>query len=489
MGDAAAGAVGLWTWTAPAGTSIAKGSVDVQFRTNAPGVTVYLKARTTAQKFEDVDKLDENGGDGSGTWEIPSGRQVVGLAMRSADKHTFGDKWANNLRIGSLALSLSDASAPVVSAAGPLTSGRWLNATTKVCMTVSASDTGSGVAGIELDDASGRAIDSYDVPVQSPVVPGSTTLSHDLCVVPSTLGQGAHALKLVARDASGETASKPVTVNVDTIAPAAHDRLPADRTTSRRPAVSFGVEAGPSGLAAFSADLDGASMTITGSTASIQPTADLSLGTHTVHWSATDGAGNTASGQWSFTVAEAYARSITATGDKRVDAGATATLHFQLVGDATAIAGAKVQLESRVAGAAEFSAGRELTADASGAVDADVTPARTTTYRLSLVALPSVNVTFTVTAVQGLKLASSAHRMRLGHALRLTPWVASHAGRFHVVIQLHTHTGWIEIGKPRVNTTLKVRPLARGRYMFRAIGPKTGADVTSDSRVITVIVR
>ena len=207
---------------------------------------MYLKARTRSESFESVDKLDQTTGDGSNTWAIPANRQVIGLALRSDVKHTYGDKWANTLRISTLTVTLSDTTAPTVTATGPLTLGKWLNQAQKVCLTATADDAGAGIASIELDDQSGRALDSYNVPVQSATQPGMPSLKHDLCVVPSTLGDGVHQLKVVVRDAASETATQSLAVDVDTDAPTAKDEVPTDRTIDRRAPVSFSVDPGAS---------------------------------------------------------------------------------------------------------------------------------------------------------------------------------------------------------------------------------------------------
>ena len=84
---------------------------------------------------------------------------------------------------------------------------------------------------------------------------------------------------------------------------------------------------------------------------------------------------------------------------------------------------------------------------------------------------PRSRRTHIVKVVEQLRLASAAHLLRLGHQLRLTPWVASQRGRFRVRRGAAHTLGWRLVGRLRINTTLKVRPLARGRYLFRAVGP------------------
>ncbi len=484
-GDVTGGGVGLWSWYAPATTTIVRGSVDVSYTTTAPGTSVYLKARTTAQNFDNLPRRYESTGDGANTWAIPGNTNVVGLAMRSNDKRTYGNKWANTLQIKQFTIVLSDSTAPTLSVSGALTTGQWLNDAQPVCLSATANDAGAGVAGLELDDSTGRTIDSYEVPKQSATQPGAVNVVRSLCASLSDLGEGIHQLEVVARDAAGVVTTHPLTVKVDTVAPTASDMTPADRTTERRAPVSFSIDAGPSGISAFTADLDGAAMPITGSEASLTPTTDLALGLHTVRWSATDGAGNTAHGQWSFTVANALPRSITGTGPRLIVHGKSARLTFHLVGDAGAIAGAEVRLQSRI-GSGAYTAGRELKASATGTISVVVRPTRTTVYRVSLVASPTVATTHIVKVVEQLHLASAAHILRLGHQLRLTPWESSRHGRFRVRVQLHTRSGWKLVGRLRINTTIKVKPLVRGRYLFRVVGPTTGAVVTRASRIVAV---
>ena len=91
------------------------------------------------------------------------------------------------------------------------------------------------------------------------------SLKHDLCVVPSTLGDGVHQLKVVVRDAASETATQSLAVDVDTDAPTAKDEVPTDRTIDRRAPVSFSVDPGASGLSQFTASLDGVPMDDLGS--------------------------------------------------------------------------------------------------------------------------------------------------------------------------------------------------------------------------------
>ena len=262
-GDAISGAVAMWSWVAPAGLSIAKGTVGVQFRTNAAGVSVYLKTHGANQSFEGQTALDATTGDGSATWAIPGGNTTaIGLALKSAQKHSFGaNKWENNLQVKSLSLSLTDPSDPTAAVSGPLAAGQWLNQSSKVCLTVAAADTGSGVASLALEDASGHTLDSYAVPAQTALQPGLMNVSHDLCVVPSALGEGVQQESVVVTDASGQAVTLPVSVKVDTAPPAARSELPASRTTNRRAPISFSVDPGPSGLASFTADVDGSPMT------------------------------------------------------------------------------------------------------------------------------------------------------------------------------------------------------------------------------------
>ena len=96
------GGVGLWSWYAPPTTTIVKGSVEVAYKTTAPG------HQRLPQGAHELDRTStawprhhEPTGDGSNTWAVPANTNVIGLALRSDVKRTYGDKWDNNLRISS----------------------------------------------------------------------------------------------------------------------------------------------------------------------------------------------------------------------------------------------------------------------------------------------------------------------------------------------------------------------------------------------------
>jgi hypothetical protein len=90
--------------------------------------------------------------------------------------------------------------------------------------------------------------------------------------------------------------------------------VPEHNTVSRRPAISAAVTDALSGVASRTFSLDGTSRsaTVSGSTYSFTPTADLSLGIHTVQISATDLAGNSATRSWRFNVVTLTATSALA---------------------------------------------------------------------------------------------------------------------------------------------------------------------------------
>ena len=230
-------------------------------------------------------------------------------------------------------------------------------------------------------------------------------------------------------------------------------------------------------------------MTISGSSASLTPEADLSLGTHTVHFKAVDGAGNVKQDSWTFVVAAAFPTSITASGPDSITVGTPTHIEFKLIGDAAAVSGAKVLLQTRVGNGA-YDDGRELAAATNGMVEVPVAPSHTSTYRLSVVGDAAVSATWQIVVIQKLRLAASAHVMRFGRHLRLRPWIPGDSARFKVTLEVRLGSGrWVTIGSPRLNTALNILPLRRGRFQFRAVGPKTGQNHTTSSRTITVIVR
>ncbi len=224
--------------------------------------------------------------------------------MSTSADNTYTDKWHHNVKIASLTATLSDDSAPTASIAGPLADGTWHNETRPVSVTVNGHDDGAGVRTLELLDSDRTVLDTAAAPATSAVQPGSVNVSRSLSVVPASLGDGVHGLTVRVTDAAGERVEIPLTLRVDSQAPAAFGMAPDHNTTDTLPAVSFRVDGGPSGLASFDAWLDDTPMTVNGDTASFQPASDLSYGSHIVTWRAVDGAGNLRDGQWRFDVVD-----------------------------------------------------------------------------------------------------------------------------------------------------------------------------------------
>ncbi|HYW29648.1 MAG TPA: hypothetical protein VE824_07560 [Gaiellales bacterium] len=292
----------FWFWVAPATVSIASGSVTVNYATGSD-YRAFMKARLRTFAFASQPRLHVASDSGTASWSIPGGSEAVGLFLTSVADHSPTNKWTSNLSVLSMTATLRDDTAPTASLSGDLASHRWLNDTQPVCVTVSAADAGSGVVTSELRDQVASVYDSHLLPTQPVMQPGVATYSHDLCLTPSQFADGNHDLLVRVKDAAGESVDVPFTIHTDSHAPVAQQTTPAE-TTLRRPAVSFAVDAGPSGLAQFDASVDGQPMTITGATATYQPAADLSFGTHTVTWTATDTAGNHRDGFWSFQVVD-----------------------------------------------------------------------------------------------------------------------------------------------------------------------------------------
>jgi hypothetical protein len=304
LGDAAAGGEGYWAWAAPPTTSIVNGSVELAYDTSSANTSVYLKARLRSESFAASPAVRTAQGASRVSWPIPAGNELVAVGMRTAVAHTYASKWNNHLRILSLTATLRDDTAPTASIGGPLADGAWHNEIRPVPLTVDAADAGAGVRALELADAAGATLDSASAPATSASQPGAESVSRELATAPASLGDGHHTLTVTVRDAAGEARTLPVDVLVDAHAPALGATFPEGTTTLRRPAVSFAVDPGPSGLAQLEASLDGRPMTVAGTTASLQPDADLAYGSHTVTWHAVDGAGNARDGFWTFDVVD-----------------------------------------------------------------------------------------------------------------------------------------------------------------------------------------
>jgi hypothetical protein len=298
-----------WQWLAPPTTTIENGSVRVVVNTAATDTYAYMKARLRSESFVGSPQLHLTTGDGTFTWSIPSGNEAAGVFLKTDVDRDYGDKWKNTVRITDLTATLRDDTAPTVTLSGPLAGGTWLNQSQLVNLTVDADDAGAGVATASLRDAA-TVLDSDSVAVQSPAQPGRTAYSGTLGTSPAALGDGSHTLDVVVADAAGETTTTPVRVKVDAHAPVALAMAPAASTTDLRPDVSFSIDPGPSGLGTFEASLDGQPMQIAGADATFTPAADLAYGTHTVTYHATDGAGNSRDGSWTFDVVDRTAPSL-----------------------------------------------------------------------------------------------------------------------------------------------------------------------------------
>jgi hypothetical protein len=304
-GDANPQANGLWTWTAPLSTSIVSGSVSVYHNTETPNTVAYMKARLRSEFFTTSPEIHSAQGKDDEVWSIPSGNQVIGVGMRTTSAYSYTDKWRDNVRIPTLTATLRDDTPPTASISGSLADGTWHNETRPVSVTVNAHDDGAGVHTLELLDSDRSVLDAASAPASSAIQPGSVTISRTLSVAPADLGEGVHALTVRVTDAGGELVEIPLTLRVDSQPPAAFAAAPDHTTTDTRQAVSFRIDPGPSGLAAFDPWLDDAPMTVSGDTASFQPASDLSYGPHVVTWRALDGAGNLRDGQWRFDVLDA----------------------------------------------------------------------------------------------------------------------------------------------------------------------------------------
>jgi hypothetical protein len=309
LGNVAANSEAHWYWVAPPTVSIASGSITVDYNTTAD-TRVYMKARLRSQSFGAQPQLHTSNDKGTATWGIPAGDEAIAIYLESLAAHNFGDKWQNHVNILSMQATLRDDTAPVGSLSGALADGQWLNQSQPVCLNVSAADEGSGVASSQLRDALGTVLDSQAVALEAVRQPGEPDYSQALCLTPSSLNDGDHSLTVRVADAAGELLDLPLTVHTDSHAPVVRTSLPGASTTDRRPMVSFSVDAGPSGLASFQAEVDGRPMSVLGDNATYLATDDLAFGRHTVTWSATDLAGNHRDAFWTFDVVDDVAPSL-----------------------------------------------------------------------------------------------------------------------------------------------------------------------------------
>jgi hypothetical protein len=491
FGQAPALSNAWWQWQAPATTTIASGSLSVAYKTAATGTSAYMKARLRSGSFPSSPQLHLATGDGSAVWSIPAGNQIVGVFLKTDIARDYAVKANNTIRITALSARLDDDTAPTVALSGRLADGSWHNEAQPEPLTVTAADAGAGVASARLTNAA-VTLDSDVVARRAGVHPGLTAYSHALETIPAALGDGAHTLAVTVADASGETTVASVVVRVDAHAPVALGLSPLRTTADRRSPVSFSVDPGPSGLGQFDASVDGHQMTIAGTTATYLPAADLTYGTHTVKWHASDGAGNVRDGFWTFTVSlgDPSALRLVGSGPTAIVAGHRATVRFAGTSSGVPVVGARVLVSARRAGQRLFHAVHTLTTGRAGAVSWVTAPLRNTVYRVRFQAAPSVTASRRIAVHQRVRLAAGAAQIRAGGGIRLTGRVYPGHARGRVLVQLLTGAGWRTVAQgqlgPASHFAKTVIAAARGTYLLRVVAPPTRRNAAGTSVTMTV---
>jgi hypothetical protein len=312
-GAAVAGTGARWVWTAPQGLSVSSGSVMPYWSIAAKGTTAYLQTATAGQTLTAQPRQLEAAGASSPTWAIPSGTTQLAVALSTSSAVTYPSALSNVAKVSKLQVVLSDTTAPTVSGSvvGVPSSGSFAASTTQVCVNVSAGDVGSGVTNLSVKNAAGTVLASFTPTAQSAFQPGAASVTNQqLCVPVAKLTQGTQTLTLAATDAGGNTTTTNATVKIDAAAPVATVAPAAGSViSSRQPDIHVNLSPGAgrvilsaSGFLdgtqslTFLLSVDSTSLVWSGGT-------DLSVGKHTVSWTATDNAGNTSQGSYSFTIA------------------------------------------------------------------------------------------------------------------------------------------------------------------------------------------
>ena len=480
-----------WQWQAPATTTIASGSLTVAYKTGATGTSAYMKARLRSGSFPSSPQLHLATGDGSATWSIPAGNQIVGVFLKTDIARDYAVKANNTIEITALSAHLTDATAPRVALSGRLADGRWHNEAQPESLTVTAADAGAGVRSARLSEAA-VTLASDLVALRAGVHPGLTAYSHSLQLTPASLADGTHTLAVTVADASGETTVASVVLRVDAHAPVARGLTPVRTTTDRRSPVSFSVDPGPSGLGQFDASVDGRPMTIAGSTATFAPASNLAYGTHTVRWHATDGAGNVRDGFWTFTVSlgDPANLRLLGSGPTSILAGQRVTIRFAGTSSGVPVVGARVLVTARRAEQRLFHAVHTLTTGRAGAVSWATAPRRNIVYRVRFQAAPSVTASRRIAVHQRVRLVAGAVRIRAGGGVRLTGRVFPGHARGRVLVQLLTASGWRTVAEPRLGPASRFATTvitgASGNYLLRVIAPATRTNAGGTSATVTV---
>jgi hypothetical protein len=141
-----------------------------------------MKAWLKSEPVSTQKELYLTGTDGSATWSIPGGNEGATFYIKAVDTHSFSDKWMNTLRVDRLRATLRDDTAPRVTLSGAMADGSWQSSSQPVCLTVSATDAGSGVSSAQLTGPLGDVLDSHTAATGTAVQPGQTGYVHDFCL-------------------------------------------------------------------------------------------------------------------------------------------------------------------------------------------------------------------------------------------------------------------------------------------------------------------
>ena len=182
-----------------------RGSVEVSYRTTAPGTSVYLKARTRSQKFERRRGVPRITGDGSDTWA--DSRRTRTRSPRACARTTS----APTATSGPTPCGSSEFSIVAVRHDRADRDGRRRAHRRQV-----AEPDPAGVPfrhrrgcrrrsrrGSSSTTRPGATLDCYDVPKQSATQPGGASSCATCVPRRLDLGEGSHRLKVVVRDAAG----------------------------------------------------------------------------------------------------------------------------------------------------------------------------------------------------------------------------------------------------------------------------------------------
>jgi hypothetical protein len=307
-----AGDYKAWRAVVPGeGARIVGGRITVTMTT--PGAT--MQGRILVGTGNTPVVLYDGGADGAVERTITSGaHDWMQFDLRSTGHATTSRVAENAVNFSSAELVLHDSVPPVLEPLALPPATQWFGAGACIPFSIRLTDQGGGLLRSQVRRASdGVVVSELGTTQQQNLKPGPTEQHLEDCIQPSERGHGDTLFIATVWDVGGTARELAFSVRADHRAPTIGGG-PADGTrfTVARPELAFEVGDEGAGIAGISATIDGAPVEVaTSGTSARLVTGPLSIGTHGVAISVTDGAGNSTRVERRIAVADAASPTLT----------------------------------------------------------------------------------------------------------------------------------------------------------------------------------